>query len=118
MSNNKLLVNTPTFLYTSTLIDDEKEITPKKDYVMELIRQNVIAKYEFKPDKYILRREAVEIINALTFRGPYVEKEVESLVKYKDLKEQTSYYYNMLGATNSYKYTYNHNLWTEIISVK
>lgn len=117
MSNNKLIVNTPTFLYTSTLIDDEKEITPKKDYVMELIRQNVIAKYEFKPDKYMLRREAVEIINALTFRGPYVENEVESLIKYKDLKEQTSYYYNMLAAANSYKYKYNHNLWTEIITV-
>lgn len=118
MSNNKLLVNTPTFLYTSALIDDEKELTPKKEYVMELIRQNVIAKYEFKPDKYMLRREAVEIINALTFRGPYVEKEVESLIKYKDLNDQTSYYYNILAATNSYKYTYNHNLWTEIISVK
>lgn len=118
MSNNKLLVNTPTFLYTTTLIDDEKEITPKKNYVMELIRQNVIAKYEFKPDKYMLRREAVDMINALTFRGPYVESEVESVIKYKDLNKQTSYYYNMLAATNSYKYTYNHNLWTEIVSVK
>lgn len=118
MSNNKMLVNKPTFLYTATLKDDEKEITPKKDYVMELIRQNIIEKYEFKPDKYMLRREAVEIINALTFRGPYVENEVESLIKYKDLNKQTSYYYNMLAATNSYKYSYNHNLWTEIISVK
>ena len=118
MSDNKLLINKPTFLYTATLVDDEKEITPKKDYVMELIRQNIIAKYEFKPDKYTLRREVVELINALTFRGPYVESEVESLIKYKDLNKQTSYYYNMLAATNSYKYTYNHNLWTEIISVK
>ena len=83
MSNNKLLVNTPTFIYTSALTDDEKELTPKKNYVMELIRQNVITKYEFRPDRYMLRREAVEIINALTFRGPYVEKEVESLIKYK-----------------------------------
>lgn len=117
VSENKLLVNKPVFLYTNSLIDSEKQMSPKKDFVMELIRQNVITKYEFAPDKYMLRREAVEIINSLMFRGPYLEKNIESVIKYKDLNNKASYYYNIVGATNSYTFSYNYKLWEEMIEV-
>lgn len=117
VSDNKLKVNTPVFIYIDSLTDSEKEISPKKDYVMELIRQNVISKYEFKSDKYMLRREAVEIINSLMFRGPYVDKEVVSVIKYNDLNSKSAYYYNMLGAINTYKYSYNYKLWEEIVEI-
>ncbi len=117
LSDTKLTIVKPTFIYTSALKDENNEITEKKDYIMELMRQNVVVKYESKPDKYAKRKEAVEILNSLTFRGPFVERLPASTIKYSDIREDSNYFYNMISATNSYKYKYDYRLRQEIIEI-
>lgn len=117
MSDTKLTINKPTYIYNSSLKGKDEQVTEKKDYIMELMRQNIIAKTDVRPDEYAKRKEAVEIINSLTFRGPFVEKLPTSVVKYSDLREDSNCFYNMIAATNSYKYTYDYRLWQEITEV-
>ncbi len=117
MSDTKLTVVKPTFIYTEALKGTDKLVSEKKDYIMELMRQNIIVKYESNPDTYAKRREAVEIINNLTFRGPFVEKLPANTFKYSDIREDSNYFYNMVSATNSYKYKYDYRLWQEITEI-
>ena len=117
ISDSKLTVMKPTFLYTNALKDSEGEISAKKDYIMELMRQNVIVKYESNPDDYALRKDIVNIVNALTFRGPYVEKLPANALKFIDIRDDSVYFYNIIGAANTYTYTYDYRLWQEIIEV-
>jgi len=118
ISEGKLKVKTATFIYTDIIDDKDKTMTDKKDYIMELIRQNVIEKEDVRADEYTLRREAVEIINALTFRGPYVENINVNVLKFADINEDNSYFYDIVGASNTYTYSYTDTLWQQIKNVK
>jgi len=117
ISDTKLTIVKPTFLYTSALKDENGSLSEKKDYIMELMRQNVIVKYESNPDSYALRKDIVAMVNALTFRGPYVEKLPENTIKFVDIREDSVYFYNIIGASNSYTYTYDYRLWQEIVEI-
>ncbi len=118
VSNGKLETNKPTFIYTDIIDDKDKAICSNKDYIMELIRINVIKKQDVRPDEYTLRKEAVEIINALTFRGPYVHQMESNVLKFVDIDENNSYFYDIVGASNTYVYSYTDTLWQKITSVK
>lgn len=118
ISDTKLTVVKPTFLYKNALKDSYGDISDKKDYIMELMRQNVIVKYESNPDEYALRKDVVEMVNALTFRGPYVEKLPENTIKFADIRDDSVYFYNFVGAANSYSYTYDYRLWQEIVEIQ
>lgn len=117
ISDAKLTITKPTFLYTSALKDSNGDLSEKKDYIMELMRQNVIVKYESNPDKYALRKDIVQMVNALTFRGPFVEKLPANTLKFVDIREDSVYFYNIIAASNSYTYTYDYRLWQEIVEV-
>ena len=117
ISEQKLTVYKPVFLYTEALIGTDKKVSPKKDYIMELMRQNVVVKYESNPDTYALRKHVVEMVNSLTFRGPYVEKLPENTLKFADIRDDSVFFYNIVGASNSYTYTYDYRLWQQIIEV-
>ena len=118
ISNGKLEVNDATFIYTDIINDKDETISDNKDYIMELIRQNVIKKEDVRPDEYTLRKEAVEVINSLTFRGPYVENVNVNLLKFIDIEEDSSYFYDIVGASNTYTYSYTDTLWQQITKVK
>ena len=117
ISEQKLTVYKPVFLYTDALTGTDKKISPKKDYIMELMRQNVVVKYESKPNTYALRKDVVVMINSLTFRGPYVEKLPENTLKFADIREDSVFFYNVVGASNSYKYTYDYRLWQQVVEI-
>jgi len=118
MSEQKLAVNKPVFLYKEVLTGKDGEISPKKDYIMELVRQNVIENTDAKPDTYALRKDVVTMVNSLTFRGPYVETLPENTLKFADIREDSVVFYNIVGAANSYTYTYDYRLWQQIIDVE
>ncbi len=117
MSEQKLTIYKPVFLYTKSLIGRDKKISPKKDYIMELMRQNVVVKYESNPDSYTLRKDAVAMVNSLTFRGPYVETLPENTLKFVDIRDDSVFFYNIVGASNSYKYIYDYRLWQQIVEI-
>ncbi len=118
ISDQKLTVYKPVFLYTKALTGNDKKVSPKKDYIMELMRQNVVVKYESNPDTYALRKDVVAMVNSLTFRGPYVETLPENTLKFADIREDSVFFYNIVGASNSYTYTYDYRLWQQIVEVK
>lgn len=118
ISNGKLETKKPTFIYTDIIDDKDKSICSNKDYIMELIRINVIKKQDVRPDEYTLRKEAVEIINALTFRGPYVHQIESNVLKFVDMSENNSCFYDIVGASNTYVYSYTDTLWQKITNVK
>lgn len=118
ISKNKIKVKDSPFIYTEDIDDKDKTISDNKKYIMELIRQNIIKREDTKPDEYIVRKDAVEVINALTFRGPYVEEVAANAVKFTDIKEENKYFYNIVGAANTYTYTYSDTLLQKIIEVK
>ena len=117
ISEQKLTVYKPVFLYTEALMGKDKKMSEKKDYIMELMRQNVVVKYESNPDHYALRKEVVEMVNSLTFRGPFVENLPENTVKFADIRDDSVFFYNIVAASNSYTYTYDYRLWQEIVEV-
>ncbi len=117
ISEQKLTVYKPVFLYTEALTGTDKKVSPKKDYIMELMRQNVVVKYESNPDTYALRKHVVSMVNSLTFRGPYVEKLPENTLKFADIRDDSVFFYNIVGASNSYKYTYDYRLWQQIVEI-
>jgi len=117
ISEQKLTVYKPVFLYTEALTGKDKKVSPKKDYIMELMRQNVVVKYESNPDTYALRKHVVAMVNSLTFRGPYVEKLPENTLKFADIRDDSVFFYNIVGASNSYKYTYDYRLWQQIVEI-
>lgn len=117
VSDSKLTINKPVFLYTNALKGKDKEVSPKKDYIMELMRQNVIVKYESNPDSYALRKDVVKMVNALTFRGPFVESLPTSTSKFSDIRDSSLTFYDIIGASNSYKYVYDYRLWQEITEI-
>ena len=117
ISEQKLTVYKPVFLYTDALTGTDKKVSPKKDYIMELMRQNVVVKYESNPNTYALRKHVVAMVNSLTFRGPYVEKLPENTLKFADIRDDSVFFYNIVGASNSYKYTYDYRLWQEIVEI-
>ena len=108
ISEQKLTVYKPVFLYTDALTGTDKKVSPKKDYIMELMRQNVVVKYESNPNTYALRKHVVAMVNSLTFRGPYVEKLPENALKFADIRDDSVFFYNIVGASNSYKYIYDY----------
>ena len=118
ISDQKLTVYKPVFLYTKALTGKDGKVSPKKDYIMELMRENVVVKYESNPDSYALRKDVVAMVNSLTFRGPYVETLPENTLKYADIRDDSVFFYNIVGASNSYKYTYDYRLWQQIVEVK
>lgn len=118
ISKNKIKVKDSPFIYTEDIDDKDKTISDNKKYIMELIRQNIIKREDTKPDEYIVRKDAVEVINALTFRGPYVEEVAANAVKFTDIKGENKYFYNIVGASNTYTYTYSDTLLQKIIEVK
>ena len=118
ISKEKLTVYKPVFVYTDALIGRDEKVSPKKDYIMELMRQNVVVKYESNPDTYTLRKDAVEMVNSLTFRGPYVETLPEYTLKFADIRNNSVFFYNIVGATNSYTYTYDYRLWQQIVEIE
>lgn len=118
MSNGKLKVDEPTFIYTDYVDDDDKSLTNNTKYIMELIRQNIIAKADTNPDEYILRKDAVEIINALTFRGPYVKDLGNNEVKFVDISKDNKYFYNIIAAASTYTYNYTDTLEQQILEIK
>ena len=117
ISEQKLTVYKPVFLYTEALTGKDKEVSPKKDYIMELMRQNVVVKYESNPDSYALRKDVVAMVNSLTFRGPYVETLPENTLKFADIRDDSVFFYNIVGASNSYKYTYDYRLWQQVVEI-
>lgn len=117
MSDTKLTIVKPTYLYTAALTGTDKKVSEKKDYIMELMRQNIVVKTDSRPDEYAKRKEVVEIINNLTFRGPFVERLPSNTFKYSDAREDSNYFYNMVSATNSYKYKYDYRLWQETTQI-
>ena len=117
ISEQKLTVYKPVFLYTEALTGKDKKLSEKKDYIMELMRQNVVVKYESNPDTYELRKHVVAMVNSLTFRGPYVETLPENTLKFADIRDDSVFFYNIVGASNSYKYTYDYRLWQEIVEI-
>lgn len=117
ISEQKLTVYKPVFLYTDALTGTDKKVSPKKDYIMELMRQNVVVKYESNPNTYALRKHVVAMVNSLTFRGPYVEKLPENTLKFADIRDDSVFFYNIVGASNSYTYTYDYRLWQQIVEV-
>lgn len=114
MSNGKLVINNPVFLLNSAITGDDGELSPKTKYIMEAIRQNIIDKNEIDVDKYTLRGDAIKMINALTFRGPYEQNIPDSISKFSDLKEKSMYFYDIIGASNNYTYIYNDKLLQKI----
>ena len=118
ISEQKLTVYKPVFLYTNALTGTDKKVSPKKDYIMELMRQNVVVKYESNPNTYALRKHVVAMVNSLTFRGPYVETLPENTLKFADIRDDSVFFYNIVGASNSYTYTYDYRLWQQIVSVE
>ena len=118
ISGGKLEVKESAFVYTDIIEDEDKTITNNKKYIMELIRQNVIRKADTRADEYTLRKEAVEVINALTFRGPYVEDIKVNVLKFADISKDSSYFYDIVGASNTYTYSYTETLWQQIKEVK
>ena len=118
ISDQKLSVSKTVFLYTDALSGKDKKISEKKDYIMELMRQNVVVKYESNPDSYALRKDVVSMVNALTFRGPYVEKLPENTLKYVDIRDDSVFFYDIVGASNSYTYTYDYRLWQQIVEIQ
>lgn len=118
ISGNKIKLKEAPYIYTDYIDDKDKTISDNKMYIMELIRQNVIKKEDAVPDEYILRKDAVEVINSLTYRGPYVENISANLVKFADISEDNKYFYNIVGAANSYTYNYTDNLLQQIKEVK
>jgi len=118
MSNGKLKVNEPTFIYKDIVDDDDKTLSDNIKYIMELIRQNIIPKSETDPDEYILRKDAVEVINALTFRGPYVKDLGKNTIKFADITKEDKYFYNIIGASSTYTYNYSNMLEQQILEIK
>ena len=118
ISDQKLTVYKPVFLYTEALTGKDKKVSPKKDYIMELMRQNVVVKYESNPDTYALRKHVVAMVNSLTFRGPYVETLPENTLKFADIRDDSVFFYNIVGASNSYTYTYDYRLWQQIVEIQ
>ena len=118
ISDERLITYKPVFIYTDALIGRDKKISEKKDYIMELMRENVIPKYNSSPDSYLLRKKAVEILNSLSFRGPYVELLPENTLKFVDIRNEGLFFYNIVGASNSYRYTYDYRLWQQIVEIE
>ena len=118
MTEEKLKVYKPVFLYKDALVGRDKKVSPKKDYIMELMRQNVVVKYESNPDTYALRKDVVEIVNSLTFRGPFVETLPENTLKFADIREDSVFFYNIVGALNEYRYTYDYRLWQQVVEAQ
>ncbi|MBR6689178.1 MAG: S-layer homology domain-containing protein [Clostridia bacterium] len=118
MTNQKLAVSKPVFLYTEALTGKDGEVSPKKDYIMELMRQNVISSDESNPDSYVLRREAVEMVNSLAFRGPAVQTLEENELKFAKVRENNVVFYNVVEAMEKTNYVYDYKLWQDIVDIK
>jgi len=118
MSNGKLKVNEPTFIYTDAVNDKDKSLNDNTKYIMELIRQNILSNKNTTPDEYILRKDAVEIINALTFRGPYKVNFENNKIKFIDIDKDSKYFYNIMGAASAYTYNYSESLEQQILEIK
>ena len=58
------------------------------------------------------------MINALTFRGPYVQQIESNTIKFVDINESNLYFYDIVGAANTYEYSYTDTLWQKIINIK
>ena len=118
MSNGKLKTKEPTFIYTDIVDDNDKTLSDNTNYIMELIRQNIIDKQDTNPDEYILRKDAIKIINALMFRGPYVNSLSVDTVKFVDVEEGSKYFYDIIGASKTYTYNYTDELKQQILEIK
>ena len=118
MSNGKLKIADSPFIYTDYIDDDDKTLTDNTKYIMELIRQNIIEREDTNPDEYILRKDAAQIINALTFRGPYVEDLGRNKVKFIDVSKDSKYFYNIIAAASTYTYNYTESLNQQILEIK
>ncbi|MCX8074573.1 MAG: S-layer homology domain-containing protein, partial [Clostridia bacterium] len=118
-SETKLTVTKPVFLYTDILKDKDGKLSANKDFIMELVRQNVLPKYSqaVRPDEYAKRSEVVTIINSLTFRGPFVQNLPKDTLKFTDILDH-KYFYDLIGASNTYVYNYDYRLWQNIVEVK
>lgn len=90
-----------------------------KDYIMELIRQNIISKEQAKLNlnQYVKRSEVINIINSLAFRGPFINNNKVSKLKFVEIMDN-EYFYDFIGASYTYKYNYTDNLWQNIVEVK
>ncbi|MEG1141121.1 MAG: S-layer homology domain-containing protein [Clostridia bacterium] len=119
ISETKLTVTKPVFIYKDLLKDKDGKLVANKDFIMELMRQNVIPKYAsaVRPDDYTKRLEAVTIINSLTFRGPFVQSLPKDTMKFTDIMDH-KYFYDLVGASNTYEYNYDYRLWQNILAVK
>ncbi len=118
MSNGKLKTKESTFIYTDIVDDDDKTLSDNTNYIMELIRQNIIDKQDANPDEYILRKDAIKIINTLMFRGPYVNSLSVDTVKFVDVEEGSKYFYDVIGASKTYTYNYTDELQQQILEIK
>ena len=118
MTNQKLAVSKPVFLYTEALTGKDGEISPKKDYIMELMRQNVVPSDESNPDSYILRKDAVEMVNSLMLRGPVVKTLKENELKFAKVRENNVVFYNVVEAMEKTNFVYDYKLWQQMVDVK
>ncbi len=118
MTNQKLAVSKPVFLYTEALTGKDGEVSPKKDYIMELMRQNVVPSDESNPDSYILRKEAVEMVNSLMLRGPVVKTLKENELKFAKVRENNVVFYNVVEAMEKTNFVYDYKLWQQMVDVK
>ncbi len=118
MTEQKLAVSKPVFLYTEALTGKDGEISPKKDYIMELMRQNVVSSEESNPDSYALRKEAVAMVNSLAFRGPVIETLPENKLKIANVREDGVVFYNIVDAMEKTTYVHDYKLWQELVDVK
>ena len=118
MTNQKLAVSKPVFLYTEALTGKDGEVSPKKDYIMELMRQNVVPSDESNPDSYILRKEAVEMVNSLMLRGPVVKTLEENELKFAKVRENNVVFYNVVEAMEQTNFVYDYRIWQQMVDVK
>ena len=117
-SEDKLKATSAVGIYSSILKDENNKVSVQKDYIMDLVRQNIIAKEDVRAGEYALKREAVELINIASFRGPYLEETAKNAMKFNDIDDSDKYLYSLLGASNSYKYTYTKELLQKITEVQ
>lgn len=109
-SEQKYTVNKPLYTYDNLIKNSDGSISQYKDYIMELVRQNVIDPNEkLSLDSYVTRKEALKIINALSFRGPF-ENTITNYQMTLLGKGNNLYFYNITNLLHEYHYTYTSNL--------
>ena len=92
LSNGKIKVTEPVYLYNNALKQKNNEITAYKNEIMTLINNNILSnKVNLKTDEYIKREEAINILNNIIYSNKKIETNKIKIIDQND----NFYFYNI-----------------------